>query len=183
MRNVVRHHRQRAELVTWERRLARRSAALKLLATVLGAVGFLAAVITGLGTRAVGPTLLAASPLLLSAGAAAFAMGIDDRVRRIRLVRVALGDRTEPEDRDDARRLANAAALAAFVAAALAIAGAIGSVVAFRTTDHAAVHALATAPFPLSVIVGAMSFRLRRLARAVGVRGDEGRGREAPRPA
>jgi hypothetical protein len=179
----VRHHRPEEALRSWDRPPPPPPAALKLLATVVGAVGFLAAVVTGLGTGAVGLTLLAASPLLLSAGAAVIAMGIDGRARQIRLVRFALGDRTGPQDRDDARRLANAAALAAFVAAALAIAGAIGSVVAFRTTDHAAVHALATAPFPLSVIVGAMSFRLRRLARAVGVRGDEGRGREAPRPA
>lgn len=182
MRNV-RLQRHRDELVTWERRLTRRSAALKLLATIVGAVGVLAALVTGLGTSAIGPTLLAASPLLLAAGAAAFAMGIDGRARQIRLVRFALGDRTEPEDLDDARRLANAAALAAFVAAALAIVGAIGSVVAFRTTDHAAVQTLVTAPFPLSVIVGAMSFRLRRVARAVGVRGREGRGRAALRPA
>ncbi|HYG66492.1 MAG TPA: hypothetical protein VD838_02500, partial [Anaeromyxobacteraceae bacterium] len=179
----IRVDRRREELVTRERRLTRRSAGLKLLATVLLAVGLLAAVVTGLASSAVVPLLVASSPILAAVGVAALAVATDDGIRRVRLVRVALGDRPEPEHLDHARRLRKAAVIAAVVAVTLALVGAIGSIVAFRATDSAAVHALVTAPLPLSVVVGAMAFRLHRLGVAAGALRHDGRGRGALRPA
>jgi nucleotide-binding universal stress UspA family protein len=60
------------------------------------------------------------------------------------------------------RWLASRATVAALAAVLLAFTGVIASVVGFRATDSAAIHALITAPFPLAVIAAALSFGFRR---------------------
>lgn len=60
------------------------------------------------------------------------------------------------------QRYATRAAVTALAAIALAFTGVVASATVIRAEDSVAMHALATAPLPLSVFVGAWAYRLRR---------------------
>jgi hypothetical protein len=79
-------------------------------------------------------------------------------------------ERRLPRLEHEEQRLAARATIAALAAIALALAGIVGAAAVGRPGVSVALEALATAPLPLSVVVGAWAYGLRRRARGLGAR-------------